>query len=186
LAIVGMGHVGLPLGIAFAEAGLRVLGIDSDANRRKSIELGKMPFHEPGADEPLHRVVQSGHLSVHEGLAEAISVADVFVLCVGTPLAADLRPDYDQLRSALEGLAPHLKAGQLLILRSTVSSGTSTKIVRPYVERRVPAIAGKLLMAACPERIAEGKVIEELAKLPEIVGGLNEASTEPPPPCSAC
>src|SRR5206468_2321655 len=130
--IVGMGRVGLPLGIAFAQAGLRVIGLDSDQARRRSIELGKMPFHEPGADQPLLDVVNAGRLTVHGEAAAVIPAADVVILAVGTPLAADLRADYGQVRQALAALAPHLRPGQLLIQRSTVSPGTLLKTVVPF------------------------------------------------------
>jgi UDP-N-acetyl-D-mannosaminuronic acid dehydrogenase len=178
VAIIGMGRVGLPLGIAFAQAGLHVNGLDSDESRRRSIELGKMPFHEPGAEQPLLDVVNSGKFTVHEDPAEAIPGADVVILSVGTPLAADLRADIGQLKQALATLAPHLRPGQLLVQRSTVSPGTLLKIVRPFLRQTVPSVAGELLLAACPERIAEGKAMEELSTLPEIIGGIDEESTK--------
>jgi UDP-N-acetyl-D-mannosaminuronic acid dehydrogenase len=178
VAIMGMGHVGLPLGIAFAHAGLRVIGLDTDEGRRRSIDLGKMPFHEPGADEALLEAVNTGRLSTHDDPAKVIPDADVVILAVGTPLAADLRADYGQLRLALAALAPHLRAGQLVIQRSTVSPGTLLKTVLPFLRQTVPGVADHLLVAACPERIAEGKAMEELATLPEIIGGVDEASTE--------
>ena len=177
VAIVGMGRVGLPLGIAFAAGGLRVMGIDPDESRRAAIELGKLPFQEVGAEEALAETVGSGRLTVHADPADAIPHADVIVLSVGTPLANDLRPNYAQLRAALDQLAPHLRPGQLLIQRSTVSPGTLLKVIRPFLRERVPEVADQLLLAACPERIAEGKAMEELAILPEIVGGADPAST---------
>ncbi|MGH2579957.1 MAG: NAD(P)-binding domain-containing protein, partial [Actinomycetota bacterium] len=128
LAIVGIGRVGLPLAIAFAGAGLRVMGIDVDPSRRREIELGKMPFDEPGGDQALLEAVNAGTLTVHCDPAEAVPNADVIILCVPTPLAADLRADYEQLRSALDDLAPYLRSGQLLVLRSTVSPGTLLKV----------------------------------------------------------
>jgi len=178
VAIVGMGRVGLPLGIAFARVGLRVLGLDADEGRRRSIELGKMPFHEPGADQPLLEAVNSGRLTVHADPGDVVGLADVVILSVGTPLAADLRADYGQLRAALATMAPHLRRGQLLILRSTVSPGTLVKVVGPYLRDAAPNVADGLLLATCPERIAEGKAMAELATLPEIVGGIDQASTE--------
>lgn len=177
LAIVGMGRVGLPLGIAFAQAGLRVMGVDTDEARRHDIELGKMPFHEPGSEQPLSEVVEAGVLTVHEDPAEAVAGADVILLCLATPLGPDLRANYGQLRSAISRLAPHLRAGQMMILRSTVSPGTLTKIVRPYLREIAPHVADEMLLAACPERIAEGKAMQELLSLPEIIGGINEEST---------
>jgi UDP-N-acetyl-D-mannosaminuronic acid dehydrogenase len=177
IAIVGMGRVGLPLGIAFARAGFRVMGLETDATRRQEIELGKMPFHEPGSEQPLLEVVQSGLLSVHEDPDEVVSRADVLFLCLATPLNADLRANYGQLRSALSRLAPHLRAGQLVILRSTVSPGTLIKVIRPYLRELAPDVAEDLLLAACPERIAEGKAMEEIFQLPEIIGGIDQQST---------
>jgi len=178
VAVIGMGRVGLPLGLALARAGLAVRGLEVDDHRRHSVELGKMPFHEPDADEALGEVVANGRLTVSADPVDVIPDADAIVLSVGTPLGADLRPDYAQLRAALERLAPHLRAGQLLIQRSTVSPGTLQKVVRPYLLRRIPEVAEDLLLAACPERIAEGKAMEELAALPEIVGGIDAPSSE--------
>src|SRR6266545_494366 len=178
LAIVGIGRVGLPLAIAFAGAGLRVMGIDVDPSRRRAIELGKMPFDEPGGEQALLEAINAGTLTVHGDPAEAVPNADVIILCVPTPLAADLRADYEQLRSALDDLAPHLRPGQLLVLRSTVSPGTLLKVVHPHLMQRVPGVADLLLLAACPERIAEGKALHELRELPEIVGGKDPESTD--------
>jgi UDP-N-acetyl-D-mannosaminuronic acid dehydrogenase len=178
LAIVGMGRVGLPLAIAFAGAGLRVMGIDVDPSRRREIELGKMPFHEPGCEQALIEVVNAGTLTVHAEPGEAVPKANIIILCVPTPLAADLRADYGQLRGALDDLAPHLQPGQLLILRSTVSPGTLLKVVLPHFRECIPDIADRLLLAACPERIAEGKAMEELEELPEVIGGNDPDSTD--------
>jgi UDP-N-acetyl-D-mannosaminuronic acid dehydrogenase len=178
VAVVGMGRVGLPLGIALARTGLDVRGLEVDASRRRSIELGKMPFHEPEADEALREVVAAGRLRVSEDPTDVITPADVVVLSVGTPLGPDLRPDYGQLRAALDRLAPHLRPGQLLVQRSTVSPGTLLKVVRPFLLERIPDVAPGLLLAACPERIAEGKALRELAELPEIVGAVDDEAAE--------
>jgi UDP-N-acetyl-D-mannosaminuronic acid dehydrogenase len=178
VAIVGMGHVGLPLAIAFAQAGLRVIGLEDDEARRRSIELGKLPFQEPGAEQPLLDAVETGRLSVVDDPAVAIPPADVVILSVGTPLAADLRADYGQLRRALATLTPHLRSGQLVVQRSTVSPGTLLKVVLPFLRQTAPNVTGDLMLAACPERIAEGKAMQELASLPEIVGGIDESSSD--------
>jgi UDP-N-acetyl-D-mannosaminuronic acid dehydrogenase len=177
ICIVGMGRVGLPLAIAFAQAGLRVTGLEEDPVRRTDLEAGKMPFHASGTDEPLLDAVTSGRFTVHEDPAAAIPDSQAIILTVGTPLSVELRADYGQIYRALASVAPHLRAGQLLILRSTVSPGTLTKIVVPYLRARVPDVAPRLLLASCPERIAEGRQMEELRTLPEIVGGIDEEST---------
>jgi len=178
VAIVGMGRVGLPLAIGFASRGLRVMGIERDDARRRPIELGTMPFQEAGADELLKEQIASGRLTVHADPAEVIPQVESVVLCVATPLGADLRADYAQLRRALDQLVPHLRAGQLVVLRSTVSPGTLLKVLVPYVREHAPEVAPELRFAACPERIAEGHAMVELFALPEIIGGIDEQSTE--------
>jgi UDP-N-acetyl-D-mannosaminuronic acid dehydrogenase len=178
IGVVGMGRVGLPLSIAFCRVGFRVIGLETDQGRRTAIELGKLPFHDPAAEEFLREVVTSGRLTVSGDAGSVIPLVDALILCVGTPLSADLRADYDQLTSALDHLVPHLKGGQLLILRSTVSPDALVKVVVPHIKRHAPDVAGNLLVAACPERIAEGRAMEELFTLPEIVGGVDEPSTE--------
>jgi UDP-N-acetyl-D-mannosaminuronic acid dehydrogenase len=178
IGVIGMGRVGLPLSIAFARAGFHVIGLETDQSRRTAIELGKLPFHEPGAEEFLQEAVASGRLSVREDAGSVIPLVDAIILCVGTPLSTDLRADYDQLTSALGHLVPHLRPGQLVVLRSTVSPDTLVKVLFPFIQREAPHVAGELLVAACPERIAEGRAMQELFTLPEIVGGIDEPSTE--------
>lgn len=178
VAVIGLGRVGLPLAIGFARGGLRVRGVEVDEQRRSAIELGKMPFLEGDADQVLVEAVSSGRLTVVEDPGDAVPSSDAIVLCIGTPLGADRRPDYAQLRRALERLVDHLRPGQLLVQRSTVSPGTLEKVVRPYLQERVPDVADTLLLSACPERIAEGKAMEELATLPEIVGAADGESAD--------
>jgi UDP-N-acetyl-D-mannosaminuronic acid dehydrogenase len=178
VTVMGLGRVGLPLAIAIAIAGHRVTGVDVDPERRRSVELGKMPFGEPGADEALARVVASGHLKVSDDDARVLPECAVIVFCVPTPLGADLRPDYAHFRQALAHVAPHLRPGQLLVFRSTVSPGTLQKVARPALASLIPGVIDDLLLAACPERIAEGKAMQELASLPEIVGGFTAEASD--------
>lgn len=170
--IMGLGRVGLPLAISFAKAGLKVVGTESEAQRRAAIRLGKLPFHLPGAERILSEVVTSEYLTLQELPSNH---ADVFILCLGTPLGSDLRPDYSQLLAALDQLAPLLLPGRLLILRSTVSPGTLEKVVKPRLEALG---VSDLLLATCPERIAEGRSMTEILELPEIVGGLDQVSID--------
>jgi UDP-N-acetyl-D-mannosaminuronic acid dehydrogenase len=175
VAVIGLGRVGLPLAVAFARTGMRVFGIDVDDRRRSSIAAGKLPFREADCAEPLAEAVSQGRLTVH-ATPEVAAEADAIVLSVGTPLSPDLRADYGDLRAALGGLASHLRADQLIVLRSTVSPGTLEKVVVPFLRERVPDVCSSLLLATCPERIAEGRAMQELASLPEIVGGIDERS----------
>jgi nucleotide sugar dehydrogenase len=175
IVILGMGRVGLPLGIALARAGLRVIGVDPDDRVRGAICQGVVPFHDPSLVAPLAEAIATGRMTIVADGADSTPDADAIVVCVGTPLTADLRADDRDLLVAISQVAPSLRRGQLLVVRSTVPPGTLTKVVRPFLEANAQ---GPLLLAVCPERIAEGRALEELATLPEIVGAADPDSAE--------
>jgi len=171
VCIVGTGRVGLPLGLSFVESGVSAIGFDIDPELRATVNAGRMPFHEPGYDA----LVATQRFVVHGDPAVA-ATARAIVITVGTPLHTHIETDLSQVRRVLEALLPHLQPGQLLCLRSTVAPGT-TAYVRRYLERHTAFRIGEdLLLAFCPERIAEGKAHEELRSLPQIVGVENAAS----------
>src|SRR3954449_8748770 len=177
VSVIGLGRAGLPLGLCFADAGLRVLGVDKDAERLRALRAGRMPFAEPGADELLARVRSSGVFDVSERAAEAAS-AESIVLTVGTPTFSHIEIDMGDIRSVLDDLLPLLRAGQLLVLRSTVAPGT-TDFVAGYLEKQRGLTAGEdVFVAHVPERIAADRFLEEISTLPCIVGGVGEASGE--------
>lgn len=179
LAVVGIGRVGLPLAISFAEAGLTVLGVDRDPEHVERVNAGILPFIEEGAGEPLKRVVDDGRLRATTDGPGAISQADAVVVTVGTPLGSDFRADRSQVETALATWGGSLKEGALVVMRSTLSPGTTDNVVVPALERATGRKVGEgLFVAFCPERIAEGKAMEELKTLPEIIGGVDDASAE--------
>jgi len=173
VCIIGTGRVGLPLGLSFMESGLAAVGVDLDARLRDAVNTGKMPFHEPGYDA----LVGSRRFVVH-GTPEVVARSRAVVVTVGTPLYNHIETDLSQIQRVLAGIAPHLREGQLLCLRSTVAPGT-TAFARRFIERHVSLKVGEgLLLAFAPERIAEGKAYEELRTLPQIVGAEDPASAE--------
>lgn len=179
LAVVGIGRVGLPLAISFAEGGLQVRGVDRDPDHVERVNAGILPFIEEGAEEPLKRVVDSGHLRATTDGPSAIAEADAVIVTVGTPLGSDFRADRSQVETALAAWGPSLKPGALVVMRSTVSPGTTDNVVVPALEKATGRTVGDgLYVAFCPERIAEGKAMEELKTLPEIIGGVDDASAE--------
>jgi UDP-N-acetyl-D-mannosaminuronic acid dehydrogenase len=179
LVVVGIGRVGLPLAISFAEAGLRVIGVDRDPTHVDRINAGTLPFIEHGAAEPLKRVIDNGNLRATVDGPGAIAEADAVIVTVGTPLGSDFRADRSQVEAALNSWGSSLKPGVLVVMRSTLSPGTTDNLVVPTLEKATGRTVGKdLFVAFCPERIAEGKAMEELKTLPEIIGGVDEASTE--------
>jgi UDP-N-acetyl-D-mannosaminuronic acid dehydrogenase len=177
VAIVGLGRVGLPLALSFADRGLRVLGIDRDAERLGAVAAGRMPFQEDGGEQLIGRVHASGRLTTSSHVAEAAQ-ADAIVLTLGTPSFSHIEIDMRDIRSALDDLLPHLSPGQLIVLRSTVAPGT-TEFVAGYLERRRGLRAGEdVHVAHVPERIAAGRFLAEIDTLPCIVGGVGDGSGE--------
>jgi UDP-N-acetyl-D-mannosaminuronic acid dehydrogenase len=173
VSVIGLGRVGLPLALCFAEAGLTVLGVDKDADQLDAVRSGRMPFKEPGAGELLARV--SLDLSAH---AADAGQADAIVLTLGTPSFSHIEIDMGDIRSALDDLLPVLRNGQLLVLRSTVAPGT-TEFVAGYLEKHRGFKVGEdFYVAHVPERIAADRFMLEIGTLPCIVGGVGEASAE--------
>jgi UDP-N-acetyl-D-mannosaminuronic acid dehydrogenase len=173
VAVIGLGRVGLPLALAFADAGLRVLGIDNDPDRLDAVRSRRMPFKEPGTDELLERVA----IDVSARASDAAQ-SDAIVLTLGTPMLAHVEIDLGDIRSVLDDLLPLLRTGQLLVLRSTVAPGT-TDFVAGYLEKQRGLTAGEdVFVAHVPERIAADRFLEEISTLPCIVGGVGEASGE--------
>ena len=137
-----------------------------------------MPFKETGGEEALQSVKGSDRLRVSSEFA-SLGEADAIFITVGTLLNNEFHPDYSQVRSALASLSGVLRPVQILMLRSTVAPGTLAKVVAPWVEREIEMRIGQdILLASTPERIAAGKALVELPSLPEIVGGINDISSE--------
>ena len=175
VAVIGLGRVGLPLAITFADHGLSVLGVDKDAERLATVGAGKMPFKEPDTEAPLARAVESGALRLSELAADAAQ-ADAIVLTLGTPTFSHIEIDMSDIRTVLDTLLPHLREGQLLVLRSTVAPHT-TEFVAGYLEKRRGFRIGEdLFVAHVPERIAADRFMAEIGTLPCIVGGVGAGS----------
>jgi UDP-N-acetyl-D-mannosaminuronic acid dehydrogenase len=166
----GCGHVGLPLGIALAQSGLRVALYDVDLAAVDRVGSGKMPHREPGAPEVLAKVLAEGKLSVSAD-ASTVRDAEHVVVVLGTPIDEYFNPDPQALIRALESVADQLDDGQLLVLRSTVFPG-----VTRMVERLMHRLGKAVDVAFCPERIAEGRAMEELFALPQIVSARTNRS----------
>jgi UDP-N-acetyl-D-mannosaminuronic acid dehydrogenase len=166
----GGGHVGLPLSLVFADAGLRVGIFDINQGTLDRIASGEMPFLENGADELLARVLASGrlHLSSDPSMLER---TEQVIVVIGTPVDEFLRPSMTVFERTVEVIAPHLRAGALVVLRSTVYPGTTEYLTRQLADRGCTVD-----VAFCPERIAEGHALEELHSLPQIVGSDDDAA----------
>ena len=166
----GGGHVGLPLSLAFAEAGQRVGIYDINQQTLDRIARGEMPFKETGADELLPNVLKTGRLEMSAD-ASMLGRTDIVVVVVGTPVDEFLGPSMSIFEKTVEQIAPHLRHGSLVVLRSTVYPGTTE-----YVTQRLQERGCGCDVAFCPERIAEGHALEELHSLPQIIGADDDAA----------
>jgi UDP-N-acetyl-D-mannosaminuronic acid dehydrogenase len=176
VAVVGLGRVGLPLALSFADRGLDVIGVERVEWIVQEATAGHMPFHETGTQELLERVLAGRRLEFAGSLQDAAR-ADHIVLTLGTPAHVHIEIDMSQIREVIDDLLPVLRVGHSLVLRSTVAPGT-TDWVAGYIEQRRRFRVGEdLFVSHVPERIAENHFLEEIATLPTIVGGVGESSS---------
>lgn len=167
IIVGGLGHVGLPLGIAFAEQGLRVCLYDIDKEKGKMVLKGTLPFTEYGAQEILKKVLINKTLNVSYKQSD-ISKAKFIIVTIGTPVDEHLDPKTRAFLEFFEELKKYLNPGQTIIIRSTVYPNTCQQLLRLLGNDK------KWHIAYCPERITEGYAIKELKELPQIVAGLSE------------
>src|SRR5690606_17037882 len=163
VVIGGCGHVGLPLGIALADRGLRTVLYDTADHSVKLVNDAVMPFDERGAQEVLDRVIADGRLRASTDPA-VVGTARHVIVVIGTPVDEHLNPDPQAIPRALGLCAEYFTDGQIIVLRSTVYPG-----VTALVEKMVAKLGRDIDVAFCPERIAEGRAMTELYTLPQIV-----------------
>jgi UDP-N-acetyl-D-mannosaminuronic acid dehydrogenase len=164
----GCGHVGLPLGLVLASRGVGMVTlVDIDFAKIETVNCGRMPFMETGAEELLKQV--RGKTLKATSDTQCLRTADVIITVVGTPVDEHLNPTVTQLYQHLDALLEQISDDSLLILRSTVYPGV-TKLVYDRIRYR----ERKIHLAFCPERIAEGKALEELVMLPQIVSAFEQ------------
>jgi UDP-N-acetyl-D-mannosaminuronic acid dehydrogenase len=170
--IGGCGHVGLPLGLAFARAGRDVLAMDLDAEKVAQTAAGEMPFADKGADELLPEVLASGKFQCTTD-PEVIADAEVVVTVIGTPLDEHLNPRFDVFRDMIDAEVSSLRDGQLIVMRSTVYPGTTERVAATLEREGI-----EVDVAFCPERVAEGLALEEIHSLPQIVAGCTPSAQQ--------
>ena len=172
VVIGGGGHVGLPLAIALADRGSKVVVYDVSEKAVATINAGKVPFSEPGAEPVLRKAIADGRFTASTD-ASVVATARNVIVVIGTPVDEHLNPDPNAIPNALAGCSDYFRDGQLLVLRSTVYPG-----VTALVEKMVETLGINMPVAFCPERIAEHKAMEELFSLPQIVSSRSETGRE--------
>jgi UDP-N-acetyl-D-mannosaminuronic acid dehydrogenase len=174
VGVVGLGYVGLPLAVAFAERGARVASYDIGAEAVEAVNDGRLPFREPAAELPLRRAVSAGRLVASADPAVVAAAEHVIVIISGLDEHAPGQPD--SIRAALARCSDQFRDGQILILRSVETPGTTA-----IAEKMVASRGIDMDVAFCPDRTAEGQAMTELFELPQIVAsrtarGLERAS----------
>jgi UDP-N-acetyl-D-glucosamine dehydrogenase len=176
VAVIGLGYVGLPLAMAFAEAGFSVIGIDTDASRVEAIGRGESYVLDVSSERLRALVVRPGM----DGLPPLVATTDyavldrcdVAIICVPTPLSKTRDPDISYVLAAGEGVASHVHPGMLIVLESTTYPGTTEELLRPMLERGGLQVGRDFFLAFSPERIDPGRTDYTIRNTPKIVGGV--------------
>ena len=174
--IVGLGYVGLPLAVAFAEAGFPTVGVDVSSGKVDDLRAGRsyiMDVPSPVVGE----LVRGGRLAATTEYA-ALADTDVIFVCMPTPFDRAKAPDLSYIIAAAEGICPFLLVGQLIILESTTYPGTTEEVLVPILERSGLRAGVDFHVAFSPERIDPGNKTFTIANTPKVVGGIDAESTE--------
>ncbi len=175
-AVVGLGYVGLPLALAYVDAGYRVIGYDVDGDKIANLQAGSSYIGDV-ADEQVAAAVARGAFAPTTDPAR-LGEADVVAICVPTPLTADKEPDLSFLADTAETLSARLRPGQLVVVESTVYPGATRELVLPILEKSGLAAGRDFWLAFSPERVDPGNKAFPLKEIPTVVGGLDAAAAE--------
>ena len=172
MCIVGLGYVGLTLAVAMADAGFRVHGVETAEPVLAALRTGKAHFVEVGLNAKLAEQTAAGRFTFGSDFdPEARSTA--YIITVGTPVGENKRVRFESMKTVAENVARVLQPDDLVVLRSTVLVGTTRDFVKPVLDRTGHPYA----LAFCPERTLEGRALQELRSLPQVVGGIDANST---------
>jgi UDP-N-acetyl-D-glucosamine dehydrogenase len=175
VGVIGLGYVGLPLAVAFAEAGADVVGLDANPRTVESLGAGRSSIEDIPSERLAPLVGSSLRVTGdHQDLASC----DAVVICVPTPLANQREPDLSYVDSAARALAAVLQEGQLVVLESTTYPGTTRDRVAPILEESGLAAGREFHLAFSPERIDPGRTDHTIRTTPKVVGGLTDACRE--------
>src|SRR5690349_240988 len=172
VGVLGLGYVGLPLALRFAEAGLRVVGFDIDAKKVAKLRAGRSYINYIP-----DKAIRQGRAAGFEPSADFARAGecDALIICVPTPLNRSREPDLSYVINTAEAIAPYLKRGQLVSLESTTWPGTTEEVIQPIVEKRGLKVGRDLFLVFSPERQDPGNARFDTHNIPKLVGGVTEA-----------
>jgi UDP-N-acetyl-D-mannosaminuronic acid dehydrogenase len=174
IVVIGTGYVGLPLAIMLARSGYQVTGVDVQDNIVNSINKGVLYM----AEDEVRKVFEEAIVRKNLRAQKTPVPADVFIISVPSPLDIKKKAaDLSLVRQAAESIVPHLRAGNLVILESTVPPGTCRNVLTPIIEKTGLKVGKDVFLTHCPERILPGAVLKEIVENDRVVGGVNPEST---------
>lgn len=174
IAVIGLGYIGLPTAIVFAESGWRVIGVDVAERTVDTINSGRLPFVEEGLEKALQTVIQDRSFSAQTGMP----TADVYIISVPTPFLENHQADLSHIDSACDSIAPVLTGGELIVLESTSPPGTTQRLASRILAARpdlsLDENSGKatVYFAHAPERVLPGRILAEMRTNDRVVGGV--------------
>jgi nucleotide sugar dehydrogenase len=172
ICIIGLGYVGLPTAVLFAEKGFTVMGADTNKEKVNIINEAKSPLRDIDIEKKLNLVVRNKRLTAYTDVSKAVSKSDIILITVPTPVNAAKIPDLSFVESASEFIAKGVKRGQLIVLESTTFPGTTEEVVKPIVEKSGLKAVKDFGLAYCPERYTPSDLEHTIDNIERIVGGI--------------
>ena len=178
ISIIGLGYVGLPTAVYFAEKGFKVYGVDKIVRIVNGLNKGVSHLNELGLDERIKEVVDLNKFHCTNDTIEAVSNSDIVLIIVPTPITKDKEPDLSYVVSAADDISKSLKKGQLIVLESTVYPGVTDYIVKPILESSGLKAGVDFGLAYCPERYNPGDTKHTIDNVNRVVGGITREWAE--------
>ncbi|MCH1430150.1 MAG: nucleotide sugar dehydrogenase [Chlamydiales bacterium] len=177
LGVIGLGYVGLPLSLVFAQEKVNVIGFDVDEQKIKNISEGKN-YLDHLDEKAFKQTVDKGFLKATQDFSK-VSDCNVIIICVPTPLTKHLEPDLEYVIKTCEAIAPYLKPQTLISLESTTWPGTTEEVVKPIIEEKSPLKVGEdVFLCFSPEREDPGNSTYNTRNIPKVLGGICPKSLE--------
>lgn len=178
VCVVGLGQVGLPTALIFADAGFNVTGYDINEKIVHILNQGKSHFSEPGLDKLLNDCVAKKRFKATADFPKALKESDVVILCVPTPLSSENRPNLDFLENACKTMVKNPLKDKLIVIESSIPPGTTKNLVVPIMKQNKHELNKDFWIVYIPERLAPGYAIEEIAKTARIIGAHDQTGAE--------
>ena len=177
ITVIGLGYVGLPTALVFANSGFNVFGIDVNKEKVEIINKGMLVTRDSELGALYKKVISKGRFKATTNGKDVIVKSDAIIVSVPTPVEQGV-VDLSYLRNALQTIKHGFRRNQLIVIESTVPPGTTVRFVKPFLEQSGFRADVDFFLAHVPERIAPGRAVEELQTIPRIIGGIGPRSLE--------